>query len=93
MNRNQVKGRADQEKGKEATGKVTGDKSTEYKGKVEKRGGETETVLSDINEDAEKHDDKRRPGSGNTSGEANKHGNKDETVLGEINDDDRKGNH
>ncbi len=56
MNSNQVEGRTDQAKGKvkEVAGKATGDKSTEYEGKVEKRGGEAETVLADINEDAKK---------------------------------------
>lgn len=41
MNKNQVKGHANEAKGngKEVAGKVAGDKSTEYKGKVEKPSG------------------------------------------------------
>lgn len=43
MNKNQVKGRTDEAKGKvkETTGKALGDKSMEYKGKAEKVAGKT----------------------------------------------------
>lgn len=41
MNKNQVQGHTNEAKGKvkEVVGKVTGDKSTEYKGKAEKHAG------------------------------------------------------
>ncbi|GGY65942.1 CsbD family protein [Marinobacter zhanjiangensis] len=84
MNSKQVEGRADEAKGKvkEVAGKASGDKKTEYKGKTEKHGGKAETVLADVNDDAEKHD--------GSNGDDRKRGNKDDTVLGELNDDDSK---
>jgi len=56
MNKNQIKGRADEAKGKikEVTGKVTGDKSMEYKGKAEKHGGKTEAAYGDLKRDVKK---------------------------------------
>ncbi len=56
MNENELKGNAKAAKGKtkEVTGKVTGDKSTEYKGKVEKHQGKAGAVLGDINGEAKK---------------------------------------
>lgn len=56
MNKDQVKGQTNEAKGKlkEVFGKVTGDKSTEYKGKAEKHGGRARTVLGDMKDDARK---------------------------------------
>ncbi|MDZ7750604.1 MAG: CsbD family protein [Gammaproteobacteria bacterium] len=54
MNKNQVKGRANEAKGKgkEVAGKVTGDKSTEYKGTAENLGGKAEAKYGDVKRDA-----------------------------------------
>ncbi len=92
MNKNQVKGHANEAKGKgkEVADKVTGDKSMEYKDKAEKHGGKDETVLGDVNDDAEKHGGKKGTESGDVKGDAAKHGGKDETVLGDVNDDAKK---
>lgn len=56
MNKHQVEGRVDEAKGKakETAGKVTGDKSTEYKGKAEKHGGKAKAAFGDISEDSKK---------------------------------------
>jgi uncharacterized protein YjbJ (UPF0337 family) len=52
MNKDQVKDRASEEKGKvkEVADKVTDEKRTEQKGSAEKHGGKDETVLKDIND-------------------------------------------
>jgi uncharacterized protein YjbJ (UPF0337 family) len=49
MNKNQVKGRADKAKGtiKQAAGKVTGNKTLEQKGAVQKTGGKAQTAYGD----------------------------------------------
>lgn len=56
MDKNQIKSRATQAKGKtkEVAGKATGNKGTEYKGKAQKHGGKAGAVLADINRDAKK---------------------------------------
>ncbi len=56
MNKDQVKGKANEVKGKtkQVAGKATGDKSTEYKGKAEKQGGKAGAVLGDINDNTKK---------------------------------------
>lgn len=56
MNKNQIEGRAKEAKGKvkEVAGEVTGDKSMEYKGKVEKYGGRAEARYGDLKDDAKK---------------------------------------
>ena len=56
MNKNQLKGHANEAKGKarEVAVKVTNDKSMEYKGKAEKHGGKAGAVLSDVNGDSKK---------------------------------------
>lgn len=56
MNDNQVKGRANEAKGKvkEVAGKLSGDKSTELKGNVEKHGGKAEAKYGDLKSDARK---------------------------------------
>jgi uncharacterized protein YjbJ (UPF0337 family) len=56
MNKNQVKGRKEQTKGKvkEVAGKATGDKTMEHKGKAGKQGGKAHATVGDL-----KHDMKR----------------------------------
>lgn len=56
MNKNQVKGYANAAKGKvkEVAGKVTGDKSMEYKGTAEKHGGKAEAKYGDLESDTKK---------------------------------------
>jgi len=56
MNKEQVKGRANEAKGKvkETAGKLTGKKSTELKGKAEKHGGKVEAKYGDMKSDAKK---------------------------------------
>jgi uncharacterized protein YjbJ (UPF0337 family) len=56
MNKNQIKGRADEAKGKikEVTGKVIGNKRMEYEGKAEKHGGKTEAAYGDLKRDVKK---------------------------------------
>lgn len=56
MSKNQIKGRENEAKGrdKEGAGKVTGNKSTAYKGKNEKHGGNSGAVLADLNDEAKK---------------------------------------
>jgi uncharacterized protein YjbJ (UPF0337 family) len=56
MNKNQVKGRADEAKGKvkEVTGKVLGNKRMETEGKVEKQSGKTEAAYGDLKRDVKK---------------------------------------
>jgi uncharacterized protein YjbJ (UPF0337 family) len=51
-----IKARASQAKGKlkEIAGKLTGDKSTEYKVKAEKPGGKAEAKYGDLRNDASK---------------------------------------
>tara|TARA_R110000787_G_scaffold81865_6_gene177366 strand:+ start:66 stop:278 length:213 start_codon:yes stop_codon:yes gene_type:complete len=59
MNKNQVKGHTGEAKGKvkEIVGKVTGDKSMEYKGKAEKFVGKTQAAFGDLQSDHEKAKD------------------------------------
>jgi uncharacterized protein YjbJ (UPF0337 family) len=56
MNKDQVKGRSKEAKGKakEAIGKITGDKSTENKGKLEKNVGKAQAAYGDIKNDVRK---------------------------------------
>jgi uncharacterized protein YjbJ (UPF0337 family) len=56
MNKNQVKGRKDEAKGKvkEVTGKAIGNKSMENRGKVEKLTGQTEAAYGDLKQDVKK---------------------------------------
>lgn len=56
MSKHQVDGHKNEAKGKaqEVAGKVTDDKSEEFKGKAKKHGGKAEAVLGDINDDAKK---------------------------------------
>jgi len=56
MNKNQIKGRANEAKGslKEVAGKVSGNKSTEVKGKIEKQGGKAEAAYGDLKSDIKK---------------------------------------
>ncbi len=53
MNKDQVKGRADEAKGKikEVTGKVIGNKRMEYEGKADKHGGKAQAAYGDIKSD------------------------------------------
>ena len=53
MNRNQVKGREEEAKGKvkEVTGKVIGNKSLEAEGEVEKNLGKGQAVYGDAKQD------------------------------------------
>lgn len=60
--------------------------------KSENPDDESETVLGEINDDAEKQGGKARPESEKSSDNARKHGDKKGTVLGEVNDDNEKGN-
>jgi len=56
MNESQIKGRANEAKGKikEVTGKVTGNKETEYKGKAQKHAGKAEAKYGDMKSDLKK---------------------------------------
>lgn len=56
MNHNQTEGRKDEAKGKakEVTGKVTGDKSLENRGKAQKIGGKTQSAFGDAKNDLKK---------------------------------------
>lgn len=56
VNKNQVKGHTDEAKGKvkEVVGKVTGNKSMEYKGKAEKVAGKTEAAYGDLKSEVKK---------------------------------------
>lgn len=56
MNKNQVDGRTDEAKGKikEVTGKLTGNKTRENKGKAEKLGGQAQAKYGDIKQDIKK---------------------------------------
>ncbi|MGY6554370.1 MAG: CsbD family protein [Wenzhouxiangella sp.] len=56
MNKNQVHGRTDEAKGKikEVTGKATGNKSMENRGKAEKLGGKVEAAVGDLKQDIKK---------------------------------------
>ena len=53
MNKDQVKGRAEQVKGsvKEATGKVVGNEKLEAEGKIDKVAGKTQAIYGDLKED------------------------------------------
>ena len=53
MNKDQVKGRAEQVKGsvKEATGKIVGNKSLEAEGKIDKATGKVKATYGDLKED------------------------------------------
>ena len=53
MNKDQVKGRAEEAKGaiKEVTGKVTGDKTLEAKGYIEKNLGKVQGKFGDVKQD------------------------------------------
>lgn len=53
MNKDQVKGRAEQVKGnvKEATGKVVGNEKLEAEGKINKATGKTQATYGDVKED------------------------------------------
>jgi len=57
MNKDQVKGRLHEAKGKakELAGKVTGKASTELKGKAEQVGGRTQSTYGDAKEDMKKN--------------------------------------
>lgn len=57
MNKNDVKGRANEATGKikEVAGKVTGNKSMEYDGKAEKRSGKTEATYGDLRRHQERY--------------------------------------
>lgn len=56
MNKDEAKGHSKEAKGKtkEVAGKVTGDKSTEYEGKVEKNTGKAGAKLGELNGEADK---------------------------------------
>ena len=66
MNKDQVKGRAQQAKGsiKETTGKVVGSKKLEAEGKLDKAAGKTQATYGDMKEDAKdaakRHESMRR---------------------------------
>lgn len=59
MNKHQTEGRTDAAKGKakEVAGKVTDDKTQEYKGKAEKHGGKSRAEYGDLKEDVKKDSD------------------------------------
>lgn len=65
MNKDQTQGRAEQVKGKvkEVAGAVTGDTSTEIKGKIQKNLGKAQAGVGDMAEDLRKdnRDEKDRP--------------------------------
>ncbi|MGO9327215.1 MAG: CsbD family protein [Steroidobacteraceae bacterium] len=54
MNKDQVKGRAEETKGsiEEATGKVVGDKTLEAKGNIQKNLGKIRAKFGDVKKDA-----------------------------------------
>lgn len=56
MNKDQVKGRSEQAKGKvkEVTGKVVGNKDLEQEGKLQKIGGKVQAEYGDLKEDVKK---------------------------------------
>jgi uncharacterized protein YjbJ (UPF0337 family) len=56
MNKDQVKGRAEQAKGKakEVTGKVVGNKDLEQEGTLQKIGGKVQAEYGDLKEDVKK---------------------------------------
>lgn len=56
MNKNQIKGRGDEVtgKGKEAVGRLIGDKSLETKGRIQKIGGRAETGYGDFRRNMQK---------------------------------------
>jgi uncharacterized protein YjbJ (UPF0337 family) len=56
MNKDQVKGRIEEAKGKvkEVTGKAVGNKTLEAKGKVEKIGGKAQAGYGDLKDDLKK---------------------------------------
>lgn len=56
MNKDQVKGRANQAKGKikEVAGRATGSKKTEVKGAAEKAGGKAQATYGDAKDDLKK---------------------------------------
>lgn len=58
MNEDRIEGAGHEVKGavKEAAGKITGDKSTEVKGKVEKNIGTTQREVGEIKEDQDESD-------------------------------------
>jgi uncharacterized protein YjbJ (UPF0337 family) len=51
MIRNQIQGRADEVRGQEVIGKVTGNTCTEYEGKAEKHGGRTQAARGAVKRD------------------------------------------
>jgi uncharacterized protein YjbJ (UPF0337 family) len=53
MNKDQVKGRAEEAKGKvkQATGKAVGDRELEHKGRIQKAGGKIQAGYGDLKED------------------------------------------
>ncbi len=61
MNKDQVKGRAQQAKGsiKEAAGKVVGNKSLEAEGKIAKTVGKGQATYGDVKEDVRDNAKKR----------------------------------
>ena len=56
MNKDQVKGRLQEAKGKikEVAGKVTGDEKTQVKGNIEKNVGRARATMGDVREDVKK---------------------------------------
>ncbi|MGI4782720.1 uncharacterized protein YjbJ (UPF0337 family) [Ralstonia sp. 151470066-2] len=56
MNKDQVKGRLQEAKGKikEVAGKVTGDEKTQVKGNIEKNIGKARATMGDVREDVKK---------------------------------------
>lgn len=62
MNKTQVKGRKNQAIGKvkEVAGKVTGNKTMEYKGKAEKLGGKTQAGYGDLKQEAKETESKTK---------------------------------
>lgn len=58
MNEDRIEGAGHEIKGavKEAAGKITGDKSTEVKGKIEKNVGSAQREVGEIKEDREEQD-------------------------------------
>ena len=59
MNKDQVKGRLNEAKGKakEVTGKVVGNRTLEEKGRAEKLGGKVQGGYGDVKEDIKKDTD------------------------------------
>lgn len=56
MEKNQVKGRANEAKGKvkEVTGKAVGNERMEYEGKVEKNTGKAQSKVGDVTRDVKR---------------------------------------